>query len=83
MWFFNRGTRFYPELSGFDNIKYYAIQKNNLDIEYITHLFSIFDLFEYRKQKYKAYSLGMKKLAIILTLLNRPKMLVLDEPLVV
>lgn len=72
---------FYPELSGFDNIKYYAIQKNNLDMEYITHLFSIFDLFEYRKQKYKAYSLGMKKkLAIIFSLLNKPKMLVLDEP---
>lgn len=40
-----------------------------------------FDLFEFRKQKVKKYSLGMQqKLGIIQAIMENPNVIVLDEP---
>lgn len=81
MGFLIEDPAFYPEIDGFSNIMYYSLQMKITDFKYMNYLFSIFKMNEYIYRKYNTYSLGMKKkLAIVLSLVNKPQVIVLDEP---
>lgn len=74
------GEIFLPEgLTGQACINYYAGFKSKIDRQYIKKLCDRFD-FDQRK-KISQYSKGNKqKLAVILALMHKPKLLLLDEP---
>ncbi|RIM67237.1 ABC transporter ATP-binding protein, partial [Staphylococcus arlettae] len=51
------------------------------DKKYANHIIQTFGMEPYIKKKVKKYSMGMKqKLAIAVSLMNKPKYLILDEP---
>lgn len=74
------GEIFLPEyLTGKQCLNYYAGFKDNIDKDYLKKLISRFS-FDQNK-KIAEYSKGNKqKLAIILALMHKPKLLILDEP---
>lgn len=72
----------YPNMSGMDNLKYYASLYKNISNEDIIKYAKIVGLEHRLKDKVKTYSLGMKqRLGIAQALLHSPKLLILDEPL--
>jgi len=72
---------FYPYMSGFDNLKQAARMTDNVTDARITEVISLLGLQEALHKKVKAYSLGMRqRLGIAQALLDRPKLLILDEP---
>lgn len=73
---------FIPEFSGYQNLKMLAqIKKQIGDLE-INEILQVVDLFEDRNKKVSKYSLGMKqKLRIAQALMEKPKILILDEPM--
>lgn len=72
----------YPNMSGLDNLKYYASLHKNIDKGDIVKFAKIVGLEHRLKDKVKTYSLGMKqRLGIAQALLHSPKLLILDEPL--
>lgn len=67
----------YPYLSGRENLALYAH-----DQEDCQQIISLLQMSAYIDKKCKGYSLGMKqKLGIAIALLNKPKVVILDEPL--
>lgn len=78
----NRNTYWYA--TGYENIKYFGYLKG-LTLKEINEKSEIFlkkfDLYEDRNKKVSNYSRGMQqKLAIIISLINNPDVLFLDEP---
>lgn len=72
---------FYPNLTGYDNLKYFCIQKG-IPLDRIEEKLKLMNLEVKSRKKVKNYSLGMKqRLGISLALLNNPELLILDEPL--
>lgn len=73
---------FYPNLSAYDNLEFYRIQKGIVDKKVIHKALEIVNLEYTRKKKYKNFSLGMKqRLGLALAIMNNPDFLILDEPL--
>jgi len=73
---------FYSNLSAYDNLKYYCIQFGIKDKKAIENALNLVNLTKTDKKKFKEFSLGMKqKLGIALAILNKPEILILDEPL--
>jgi len=73
---------FYSNLSAYDNLKYYCIQFGIKDKKAIENALSLVNLAKIDKKKFKEFSLGMKqRLGIALAVLNKPEILILDEPL--
>lgn len=73
---------FYNYLTGLQNLKYYASLYGKVDMERINYLAKVLSLQNRLKGKVKTYSLGMKqRLGIMCALINKPKLLILDEPL--
>ena len=73
---------FYPNLSAFDNLNYYAIQRGITDMKQIDKVLDIVNLRDTGKKKVKTFSLGMKqRLGIALAILNNPDFVILDEPI--
>lgn len=73
---------FYPNLSAFDNLKYYAIQRGITDMKQIDKVLDIVNLRDTGRKKVKTFSLGMKqRLGIALAILNNPDFVILDEPI--
>ena len=73
---------FLDSYTGFDNLKMLAELKGKADTEDITNSLKRVGLDPTDKRKYRKYSLGMKqRLGIAATLIDYPKMLILDEPL--
>ena len=72
----------YPNMTGLDNLKYYASLYKNIKKEDIIKYARVVGLEHRLKDKVKTYSLGMKqRLGIAQALLHSPKLLILDEPL--
>lgn len=72
---------FYPYMTGLDNLKQYLRMTDNIDENRIEEVVQLVGLQEAMNKKVKAYSLGMRqRLGIAQALLNRPKLLILDEP---
>ncbi|KMY50403.1 ABC transporter ATP-binding protein [Peribacillus loiseleuriae] len=71
----------YPYLSGTDNLLHFARMLPAVDNKRIAEVVDMVKLTERIDDKVKTYSLGMRqRLGIAQALLNRPKVLILDEP---
>lgn len=71
----------YPYLSGEKNLKLYASFYGKKAIERIPQIVKLVGMENRIKDKLSTYSLGMKqRLGIAQALLNKPKLLILDEP---
>ncbi|WP_294265057.1 ABC transporter ATP-binding protein [Chryseobacterium sp. sg2396] len=71
---------FYDHLSGWDNLLVIS-RLRNLPTSECERVLYLVGLWESRNMKMKRYSLGMKqRLAIAITLLGKPDLLILDEP---
>ena len=71
----------YPYLTGFDHLKYICdIQK--IPQKRIEEVIEIADIGDFYKKIISSYSLGMKqRLLLAMSLVNNPKLLLMDEPL--
>ena len=71
----------YKNLSGKDNLKVFKSMFKDVDEETIKEIVRIVEMEKYLGKKFKTYSLGMKeRLGIANALINKPKILILDEP---
>lgn len=71
---------FYDHLSGWDNLMIIS-QLRSLPKSECERVLHLVDLWESKNLKMKKYSLGMKqRLSIAMTLLGKPELLILDEP---
>lgn len=71
----------YKNLSGMDNLKYFAGLYKGVTKDRINEVVDIVGLTDRIDDKVKTYSLGMKqRLGIAQALLHSPKLLILDEP---
>ena len=73
---------FFPNMSAYKNLKYYAIQKGIIDEKQIDEALELVNLYKDKDKKYSTYSLGMKqRLGIALAILDNPDFIILDEPI--
>lgn len=71
----------YKNLSGDDNLSIFKSMFKNVDESTIEEIVNIVEIEKFLGRKFKTYSLGMKeRLGIASSLLNSPKILILDEP---
>lgn len=71
----------YPFLSGIENLNYFSRMHKGISAEKIEEIVEFVNLEGRVKDKVKTYSLGMRqRLGIAQSLLNNPKVLILDEP---
>lgn len=72
----------YPHLTGYEHIQIVAKLTDTKIDEHVETLISTLNMNSYIHNKTKTYSQGMKqRLGILLAVLNKPKLLLLDEPL--
>lgn len=73
---------FYKYLSGKENLRIFANMYNDkISDDYLDELLNLVELYDRRNDQVGKYSLGMKqRLGVAQALLNRPKLLILDEP---
>ena len=75
-------TGFLPRMSAFDNLKTIAVIRDIITDERIKECISIVGLNPESKQHVGKYSLGMKqRLGIAQAIMEKPKVLLLDEPM--
>lgn len=73
---------FYSNLSAYQNLEYYRIQRGIPDKKVIAKALAMVDLTDTGKKKFKQFSMGMKqRLGLALALLNHPDFIILDEPI--
>ena len=71
----------YKSLSGKKNLEIFKKMFKGVDQSTIEEIVNIVEMEKYLGRKFKTYSLGMKeRLAIASSLINKPKILILDEP---
>lgn len=71
----------YPYLSGRDNLSILAKTSGLADNKRIEEVLDLVGLASRAKDKFQTYSMGMKqRLSIAGTLLNKPELIILDEP---
>lgn len=71
----------YENLTVIEFLNFIQSMKNIDESIYIKELLKKFELWEYKNQKIKNFSFGMKKkVALIATIINNPKLLIMDEP---
>lgn len=72
---------FFPDISGFENLKLLADINKAIDEEKILETLEIVNLIGEKNKKYCKYSLGMKqKLGIAQVIMENPDILIFDEP---
>lgn len=84
--YMSQSSALYPTLSGYENLKFfgslYGFSKQLLE-ERIEHVSTLVNLTDYLTKYVSTYSGGMKqRLALAISLLAHPKVLILDEPTV-
>jgi len=73
---------FFPNLTAYENLKYYAIQKGIVDLKQIDESLELVGLEDAKNKKFKNFSLGMKqRLGIAFAILDNPDFIILDEPI--
>ncbi len=73
---------FFDNLTAYQNLKYYSIQKGIVDEKQIAKVLKTVDLSKEKNKKFKKFSLGMKqRLGIALAILDNPDFIILDEPI--
>ena len=73
---------FFGNLTAYQNLKYYSIQKGMVNDKQIDKVLKVVDLFKEKDKKFKNFSLGMKqRLGIAFAILDNPDFIILDEPI--
>lgn len=73
---------FFGNLTAYQNLKYYAIQKGIVDEKQIDRSLKLVDMDRQKDKKFKNFSLGMKqRLGIAFAILDNPDFIILDEPI--
>jgi len=73
---------FYPYLTARENLEYYRRQRGIAGSHVVEDALEQVNLTDTGKKKFKTFSLGMKqRLGLALALMNRPDLLLLDEPI--
>lgn len=73
---------FFPNLTAYENLKYYCLQKGIASKSIIDEVLELVDLKEAKNKKFKNFSLGMKqRLGIAFAILDSPDFIILDEPI--
>lgn len=71
----------YQNLSGYDNLKILARMNKEISEDDLMKIVDIVNLSDAIHDKFKTYSLGMRKrLGIAMALIKKPNILILDEP---
>lgn len=72
---------FFAELTAYENLMYFCIQKGVADELKVDYILRVTGLAEDKNKKFKAMSMGMKqRLAIAFALMDEPELVFLDEP---
>lgn len=70
----------YDYLTGYDHLKF-IVKSRGIQLEELGKLIDFLNMDEFIHRKVKTYSLGMKQfLLLALSIINKPKVLILDEP---
>ncbi len=73
---------FYSSMTAEQNLEYYRIQRGIPGKECVMEALEEVGLSHVGRKKYKSFSLGMKqRLGLALALMNKPELLLLDEPI--
>jgi len=73
---------FFENLTAYQNLRYYTIQKGIVDYSQIDKVLELVHLADNKNKKYKTFSLGMKqRLGIAFAMLDNPDFVILDEPI--
>ncbi len=73
---------FFPNMTAYQNLRYYAIQKGIVDRELINNALKTVKLDDNAGKKFKSFSLGMKqRLGIAFAIMDNPDFVILDEPI--
>jgi ABC-2 type transport system ATP-binding protein len=73
---------FYNNMTAEQNLEYYRIQRGIPGKNCVSEVLNEVGLTSAGKKKYKSFSLGMKqRLGLALALMNKPELLLLDEPI--
>ena len=73
---------FFDNITAYQNLKYYSIQKGIVNEKQIDKVLKTVDLFKEKNKKFKKFSLGMKqRLGIAFAILDNPDFIILDEPI--
>lgn len=73
--------KFYENLTAYENLMILKRFHKEVPITRIDEVLDLVDLLRARNQSFKTFSLGMKqRLGLAATLLNKPKIIILDEP---